>query len=174
MFLVWLQSRCSPQGHPPSTLLFFSSLFKQQIGSFHDSADRPGRGQGQTGFRLSGEAERRSLARRRGGEGGPGSVLYNGALVHSPQAAWRWQGFVAGRGRPRTPACQRRLLAPAKTAAPTTEMVIPAGFFKGEGALFSPPRFHRRPRVPAEPALAALGPGGSVGARWRGSPTGPI
>ena len=85
------------------------------------------------------------------------------ALVHSLQASWRWQGFVAGRGRPRTPACQRRLLAPAKTAAPTTEMVIPAGFFKGEGALFSPPRFHRRPRVPAEPALAALGPGGSVG-----------
>jgi hypothetical protein len=96
MFLVWLQSRCSPQGHPPSTFLFLSSLFKQQIRCFHDSADRPGRGQGQTGFRLSGEAERRSLARRRGGDGEPVSVLYNGP--------WFTRSKPRGDGRASSPA----------------------------------------------------------------------
>src|ERR1700716_3437592 len=51
MFLVWLQSRCSPQGHPPSTFLFLSSLFKQQIRCFHDSADRWRGGAGETANR---------------------------------------------------------------------------------------------------------------------------
>src|SRR3982074_2739190 len=131
MFLVWLQSRCSPQGHPPSTFLFLSSLFKQQIGRVHDSADRPGRGQGQTGFLLSGEAERRSLARQTANR----SPSFTTDLGSPAPSLVETAGL---RRRPR-PTTNSRLSEEAfgtgQTAAPTTDMVIPAGFFKGEGAL---------------------------------------
>jgi hypothetical protein len=65
MFLVWLQSRRSPQRHRRPRFSFCLHFSNSKFDASTTAPIALAEAEGQTGFRLSGEAERRSLARRR-------------------------------------------------------------------------------------------------------------
>jgi hypothetical protein len=96
MFLVWLQSRCSPQGHRRPRFSFCLHFSNSKFDASTTAPTALAEAEGQTGFACPGK---RSAARLRGGARGTGepvSVLYNGP--------WFTRSKPRGEGRASSPA----------------------------------------------------------------------